>query len=364
MDDSARQRLIDIISWGKLLVSEKTSDDQPLSLVLHTPNPEAKARSAIIYELEYANAVSNGALNSEAMIEHCIVRGLWNPETDVQIAGIKEDLRKLRKGLLDYLFQKDKLERVRSTIRSAEKALIERLMSRYELTKTSAEACAIIAQQRSIISKITYHDNGELYWPTDKAFDDERDTSLIDRLVLLFYDHTRISASEIRLLARTSPWRTLWTSINNKDQLFGISSKEWSEPQKNLVYWSHIYDIVHESMERPIEMVIEDDDLLDSWLIRQADRLEQRCKESTIKPPTTGKHPQKPGRQEQFVMTDPEGAKMIYDLNDPITRARIKAKQQNVKKHGSIKEQDMPDSQVEIRQLAVQQARKHGKRKG
>jgi len=359
MDENARQRLLDQISWGNMLVSE----DTPAPFILHVPTSEIKARSSMVYDLSFRQAIQDGLMRKEAVLEHFMVLGQWDPQKDVEIAGIREDIQTMKKGLLDYLFQKEKLEKIRSTIRSAELALFERVAERIKLAKISAESNALLMQQRFVISKITRTMDDNLYWPTDKAFSDERDIELINKLVNIFYEQSTISISQMREIARTHPWRGLWIANKNNGHWFNKSPDEASSLQQSLLYWSYIYDIVFDSMDRPIKQVVEDDDLLDSWFLRQADKIEQHSREQLFKPQTS-KMKQKDGRQEQFIVTDKTGAKEVYSLNDPITRAKIKAKQQIINKHATIKEQNMPDSQVEIRQLAMKQWRDKVKGKG
>ena len=359
MDENARQRLLDQISWGNILVTE----DTPVPLVLHIPTSEIKAKSSILYELHFNKALQDGLMRKELVIEHFTVLGEWNPQTDVEIGGIRDDIQTMKKGLLDYIFQKEKLEKVRATIRNAEKALIERLVMRMQLTKISAESQALMMQQRFVISKITKTMDNVLYWPTDKAFSDERNVELINRLVNIFYQGAAVSVGQMRELARTHPWRGLWMANKDNGHWFNKSPEEYSDLQQSLLYWSCIYDVVYESMDRPIKDVIEDDDLLDSWFLRQTDKVEKNAREELFKP-QTDKMKHKDGRQEQFIVTDETGAEKVYSLNDPINRAKIKAKQQIIKKQIVIKEQHMPDSQAEMRQLAMKQWRDKVKRKG
>jgi len=72
----------------------------------------------------------------------------------------------------------------------------------------------------------------------------------------------------------------------------------------------------------------------------------------------------KDGRQEQFIITDASGAEKVYSLNDPINRAKIKAKQQIIEKRTVVKVQNMPDSQAEMRQLAMKKWRDKVKKRG
>lgn len=213
-------------------------------------------------------------------------------------------------------------------------------------------------QQRFLISNITEKPDGTKYWKTQQDFDDDSDTELIHYLCAKYFE-TVISTSAIRIIARSGEWRNIWNAAKNTGQLFDNSNSAWSSSQKELAYWSHAYDSVFEAYERPSKDIIEDDDLLDSWFIRQADKIDARSKKSAVENQAakTKKH----GRQEQFIMTDKKGAKRVYDANDPMSRARILAKQRLIEKHGEVREQDMPDSQLEMKQQLMANRQKHAK---
>jgi hypothetical protein len=286
--------------------------------------------------------------------------GQWNPQTDVEIEDIKHDLTTMRKSLLDYLFQRGKLEHVRGMIRKGEDELTDRVMRRYVLSNNSAETIATMAKQRFMIGMVCFTDDDELYWPTRKAFNDEPDSGLVERLIRLVFESTVVPITETRELARSFPWRGIWSAAGESaETIFGKPGCDWSDSQRDLAHWSCVYSNVYDSMDRPITEVVEDDDLMDSWFLRQADKIEKHAKENLLpKSDTSSAHkPRKAGRQEEFVMADAEGAKRVYAMNDPMARAKIKARQRIIATKGTVKEEHMPDSQAEMRQIAHQQYR-------
>lgn len=353
MDHAKIERLIAIISWGKTLVSYCNQE-----FVLRTPTPEEKARAAFVYENVFQHAINMGFMTENDTLSSLMEFGKWDQQKEDEIDGIQKDIHKIRKGLLDLVFHTDRLERARKLLRSAEQAIITRIIAKQELVKSSAESYALLRQQRFLISNITEKPDGTKYWKTQQDFDDDSDTELIHYLCAKYFE-TVISTSAIRIIARSGEWRNIWNAAKNTGQLFDNSNSAWSSSQKELAYWSHAYDSVFEAYERPSKDIIEDDDLLDSWFIRQADKIDARSKKSAVENQAakTKKH----GRQEQFIMTDKKGAKRVYDANDPMSRARILAKQRLIEKHGEVREQDMPDSQLEMKQQLMANRQKHAK---
>jgi len=355
MDTNNLQRLIARISWGYTSATVSTQDGELVSLLLRPPTPKEQAKAAMVYSTERQRAALIGLPSEKEMLENLINLGRWNVETEEEIAGLEKDIHTIRRGLLDFLFNKTKLEQARSLLRRAEKALIDRLCQKHELLQNSAEAHAEICQQRYLIGRITETDDGNPFWPTEKDFDDCDDNKLIAQLCELFFQKSRLPVSVVREIARSSTWRSYWEVAKTSHELFDGPVSGWSLNQRELAYWSTIYDSVYAAFERPSKDIITDDDLLDSWFIRQGEKIESKTQ--------TGMAPQplKPGRNEEFIMADREGAQRVYNMNDPATRARIKAKQKMISQRGTVREQDMPDSQNEMRQQLMEKQRKHVK---
>ncbi len=353
MDAATKERLISQIVWGYTPATVVAKDSSSLSLILHSPTPKEQAKAAIIYSTEYKRAIEKGLSNEVNTLGYMIALGKWDSKTDIEIEGLQTDIHKIRRGLLDFLFNRTKLEKSRSLLRRAESALLKRLSQKHDLMTNSAEAHALICQQRYLVGCITeMEDGGGLFWTSQKNFEDFDDIGIILQLCELFFKQSRISIKFIRELARSPQWRVYWDIAKNTNDLFNGSIVSWSENQRELVHWSVIYDSVYEAYERPGKDVIMDDDLLDSWFIRQNEKSEGRTQTDTAS------RPLKSGRNEEFVMADREGAKQVYGMNDVNTRAQIKARQKLLSDQGSIREQDMPDSQRAMRQQLMEKRTK------
>jgi len=348
------ERFIDIICWGSIRTEVTLADDQQITLILRNPTPKEKAIASSIYQKEYRDAIATGLPTEEQLLENYIEIGKWNPEKDVQIEGIKKDIQTLKKGLLDLLFRVNDLERVRELLRRAENKLLELLMEKNKLLSNSAENYALLCSQRYIISRITEDENGKCLWETQQDFNDCEDIQLINRLCLLFFEQSNIGSRKIREIARSNLWRSLWVVAKDVSTLFNGPIVEWSDNQCNLAYWSHIYDMVYEAYERPTREIIEDDDLLDSWLIRQGEKVEKRCNKEATENLVKGSH-KRGDKTEHFIVTDREGAKKVYDANDNLSRAKIKARQRVIQKKGHIKDEFLPDTMQEIREKFMKQ---------
>lgn len=350
MDSVEKERLIAIINWPYIPATVETKYGILISLLLRPPTPKEQAKAAMVYSCEYQRGIALGLSSEYDIIKDMISLNIWSDQKDIQIKGLREDIHNIRRGLLDFLFNRTKLEKARTLLRRAESVLFEKLAQRYNLTENSAEAHALICQQRYLISSIAETENGDLFWKSQSDFEESDDISVIRQLCELFFKQSRISMKIIRELARSQEWRAYWEITKNTNDLFDGSVVCWSLNQRELAYWSTIYDAVHGAYEKPSKDIIEDDDLLDSWFIREGEKKEN----SNI-----SSKPNKKGFNEEFIMSDRDGSKHVYDMNDSNSRAKIQARQKVVNQRGVVKEQDMPDSQRDMREKLSGMQRQH-----
>lgn len=357
MNRAERERLIHVISWGRVVTAATLQNGATARFVLRPASPEDNARAAIAYEAAYQSALQQGTMTETEALAFARETARWSVEEDEQIKDLHENIRKLVRGLLDYLFRLQELEKIRAAIRLTERKLTELYVKRAGLLHETVEQYATTAQQRHIISRVTETDDGKPFWPTEEAFGACTDLPLIARLVEFYFAGSRIEEAVIRELARTDPWRSIWAVVKERGQLFSGEVCSWSLSQAELARWSRIYDMVYESMERPSELVIDDDDLLDSWLIRQSEKIADGAKQKESER-IVGAQAGKPGRNEVFIVADQKGAKRVYDLNDARGRRIVQQTQAVVAERGTVREVDLPQSQQELRGIAVADLRR------
>jgi len=349
------ERLIATISWGCIPAVVSTDKGEIISLILRPPTPKEQAKSVSVYNLEIRRGSILKLFSEQELLSYLIDLKQWSIEQEDTIEGLQKDIHTIRRGLLSLVFNTTKLEHSRSLLRRAEKVLMEHLKTKHKLLQNSIESHAELCQQRYLMSQITEDDDGNKFWPTTDDFDNFSDSALISQLCEYYYRKSRMLPSDIRRLARSPQWRSYWEISKCTNDLFDNPVTSWSLNQRELVYWSTIYDSVYAAYERPSKQIIEDDDLLDSWFIHQGEKIDSKSAESSVKTPN------KPGKNEVFIMSDQDGSKRVYNMNDPKSRAQIRARQKILQQEGSITEQNMPDSQREMRQQLSEMQKNHVK---
>ena len=163
-----------------------------------------------------------------------------------------------------------------------------------------------------------------------------------------------ISSYQYREIARTEPFRSLWSIA--KQNIFGTLSNLTID-QKNIILYSKMYDNVYEHPERPNDEVIEDDLMLDGWFAVQKRESEiERNKKQADNLLDSKKNRKGGDAGELFVVAgNKEEAKKISSLNDLNTKMKLKQRQQQINKDGSLEEQEFIDVKLDLRNQAMKQ---------
>jgi hypothetical protein len=122
-----------------------------------------------------------------------------------------------------------------------------------------------------------------------------------------------------------------------------------------------MYDSIYENPDRPTEDVIEDDDMLDGWIILQRKNAEkdrkQREADSILgKKGVSNNRPNMDGGEIFIFAESGDDAGRVKDLNDINAHRISKMRAEALASKGSLEEHELPDVQLELRQQAMKQA--------
>ena len=177
------------------------------------------------------------------------------------------------------------------------------------------------------------------------------------------YYVNQLDEPQLRELAKTNVAKAFWASSKYCDP-FGIPASQWTDEQNGLISWLNLYDSIQESVDCPPHDIVTDDILLDGWLTLQSRKRDREQTEKLGK--GFGKHNMsgKPGIQEVFLPADtPEDAQRIHDMNDTQSRFEKRQREKLIASKGAVGESEMPDSQLLMRQQALQEILDRSKKK-
>ena len=269
-----------------------------------------------VYEESFQEALDDGLMKTEDMELWMAANGFWTNLDEDLSKKIQKEIENSKVTLYKHYGNQSLVRKERKRLRSYEKQYLS------HVTKKNifySNTCESYAESNRLIYLV------KLCCERRKEIEDEH----IDSIIKEYHDSI-LSEETIRFLARNEPWRSLW-SISQNCQLKLFSNEEPTVNQKNLILWSKTYDGVHESMEPPPKVVIDDDDFLDGWFIEKSREREREAVKKGIENKTKNAKISSP--KEVFVFTDnEEEAQQIYELNSPEAKNTIRQRMDSLNK--------------------------------
>jgi len=312
-----------------------------LKLRIYTPTIEEECEANQIYTSVYDDAFEDGVMNEEEMFEWLKEKGLWTEEDENKVKGLEKDIERLKIEIFNARNNEALREQIRKYIRAGEEQLIDTKQKKHVQDANTSEGLAAIEKVQWVIRHCTFLNN-EVY---------DFDTLSLDYITSC-YQSCLLSESATRELARTEPWRSLWSVYEDtKHNLFIDNGRTLSVEQKNIVIWSHMYDNINESTECPNDDVINDNDMLDGWLIiqrkkREKDKSEQEFENSTASNKIRD-------ASEVFIVTNSrEDRERVESMND-LSGTMIKRQREAlIRSQGNVQQGDFEDEKLKLRRAS------------
>lgn len=311
-------------------------------LVLHInpPSKDLYYEAQEIYQDVIDKSYWDGIMTSEDALDSMIDLGIWTDVMAKDYDLIPDNIDKLKVELYNAAYKSSERKKIREHLavhRSEYDRLNEIFHSWDHLT---CEGIASYTRWQHILyNSVTYPD-GKLY-----------DWSDVNIMTIMHYYNTQsLNESQIRELARTEPWTTVWNIRSRGGEIF---KEPMTIEQKALTVWSGIYDNIGQSPECPHRSILEDDDMLDGWLIIQRNNREKEQKQKRGQEFTNNSRIA--GSQEVYIMADTaEDAAEIHDLNEGYGKAVRKARLRQVEREGRVPLMKFNDMQQRLRIEATQ----------
>lgn len=294
-----------------------------------------------IYMESYKECLLDGFLTEEDLEDWMIKKGLWSEEKSEQLKKTEKDIDSLKVQIFENRSQEALREKARSLLRAAEMFLKELEKEKEQYQSNTCEGIAYNDKSISLFEWGCYCDDKPYDFPNDNVAS------------LYFKWATKVLKQEsIRELARTDPWRSHW-ALRDSAEIFANNDRELNIDQKNIIIWSQLYDNIQESMDCPSQDVIDDDDMLDGWMIVQKKKNESERANAEIESRIT--NPKISNAQEVYIFTDnKKDAEKINNMNSLSAQMLKKERIASITANGNMREQDFRDSKIKISNLANQ----------
>jgi len=308
---------------------------------LIAPSKEIKLLSEYVYQDVLYNLRFDNLITKEQAKLFLLRLGKWGPAEDVSLKKLETYLEDQKISLYKSLYNSGKQKRLRKTISSIKKSIQKAYTRKYALDYMTLDYHAIITKRKFLVGMCLLDINNEHVYNETSFW--ESDSTILEAVVDKL-DQDLIGIEEFRALARGEPWRTMWGI--SKEACIGIPVVDWTDDQKTLVTFSKMYDNAYQSTECPSDVVFEDDDMFDGWMIDQRRTREKEQKQKEVD--ATKNIPD--SAQEVFVFAPTrEDADKVYDLNDTTARMKIQQRQKVIEQQGSVQAHELPDTKLELR---------------
>jgi hypothetical protein len=208
------------------------------------------------------------------------------------------------------------------------------LNTRQDFIAHTLEGYAASVKNEYIISQTLYKDSKLVF--KDISGSDANSYQYFNSLVQEINHHI-ISVATFKAIARSGLWRSYWNA--NKSNILQNPVINWTDEQRSLINITKMYDSVYEHPECPDDKIIEDDDMLDGWMIVQKRKINKQKKENSLEKAD----PRLKNAQEVFIIADgTDEVEEVMEMNSPEAKMRLK------EKFGFIKNQESPVEELQL----------------
>jgi hypothetical protein len=318
-----------------------TYNDQEYCLV--SPSKDVKYKGLRLYNSILNEEKFQDWLREENLTKIMIALGVWDVKTDDVLKGLEKSLDELKLELYKAFVFPSQQPRIRKSIEQVRKNINKLYVTKHEFLTHTLEGYANSLKNEYIICQTLYRDSRLVFssTPDNNSSSYSQFNSLIREI-----DNLIITTDKYKLLARNNIWKSYWNA-NKYGDLFNGSISNTTEEQRALINISRMYDNIYEHPECPDDKIIEDDDMLDGWMIFQKKKREKDKKQEQF----LGANGKMKNASEIFMMAKGrEEAEEILDLNSDDNRSLIKNKINYINQKGYVEEKDLPDVQVALQQ--------------
>jgi hypothetical protein len=277
--DTELSTLLNNILWGRRYISVKDGNGKPHTLVAKELELEDKIWIDFIYKQALTNGKEQKLMPSSELagfLEDC---GVWTKKDNKEIQNLKISLGKIKETLKEEISKREEKFSLKLQKRlTAELNKKQGIKSNHFIN--SLETYAGSQRVNASIFVCLYKDASNRYWPEWQDFLDETDSVFIRNATIEIFNKKPLTVKQVRAIARSSGWRFKWSAYKTSGDLFGKPLKELTGDQDSLIYWSQVYDAAYESMDRPSQSIIDDDEALDKWFEDQAKKRKTKEAES------------------------------------------------------------------------------------
>jgi len=346
------EKAVGKIAWGGRFIEAKDSEGIKRVLIIKSLSIRQRNFVDFIYDDALNEARREGIFTKFELYAKYKTKGLWTAQDDERVETLEEQITKLKK-LANVAKGRDR-KRFDKQIEQLNNSYQEVAEKRANLFFQSAEMYANEMKSLGLVFCSTYDDQERRMWDSWNDFLNLADDMLIGNVLIKLRTIDTFDLTQIREISRSPSWRFRWNGAKGIGDLFGKPISEFDAEQQSLLYWSQVYDSVYESMDRPPEIIINDDDALDRWFEDQhrKDKAKEVEEKGAIGKMKLSSKIRSAG--EIFVVTNPDinpnapSREDVDGLNTEFIRKFKQEETKKIKNSGSLKETELRDRKNRI----------------
>ncbi len=294
-----------------------------------------------MYNEALERASLNGAQSEDDVLDLMLRKKLWTLDEQKELDDIEKDIEDLKVRLYDCLNKSNSRLEIRTKLKEKKERYQTLYGRRHSLDYLSPAGIASITKNYYLLGRSLRRDDGSRVFGDDSFM--EQESSLLDKIIDA-QESCRIQESQFRELARTDPWRSFWIVSKTKQW---YDNQLPTHDQRTLQTFSVMYDNIYESTECPHESVVDDDDMLDGWMISQ--RRLRESKQLQKQGDEIVKNKKVANSDSIFIPAETlEDARKITAMNSKEAELIRRSRMEKIRRLGEVSEQQMPDTKMKI----------------
>jgi hypothetical protein len=307
----------------------------------------------ILYQaqLEYENILTeckfNDWLSEEDCTNHLIRIGKWTPDGDKKIKDIHKFIEDQKVALYHSAIEAANDQVIRTQLAQAKDILNRMYGVKTSLHSFTLQGFAQVFKHQYILEHTIYRNDKRLDYVSPKILNQIK-------MQLLGLN---IGPTEIREIARTDPWRSYCGIVDNP---FSKNFVDLDDDKRALMTYTKMYDNIHENPDCPPQNVIDDDDMLDGWMIVQGREKKEKKKEKNTDNIVHNLSPKYQNANEIFIpVKTQEQRDKVMGMNNLSGKMVQKQRQELLNKQPQVGAGKLPDEVLARSNQEIQQLKQH-----
>jgi hypothetical protein len=341
MNDADIELLLYRVLSGKILFTYKNEQYEVKSASIDT-----RYEAQILYD----NIINDEKYNDwirEEDLEHMLISlNLWSKDTHKIIKDIEKKIDRTKVDMFLSSALSDKVKKLKKSLVEYKNQLNKIMEHRINLFSHTLEGYALGIKNEHLLCNTLFKNNNRVF---PKQITSDQASYVYFNDLVTEVNKQNLSMDSYKKLARSGLWRSYWNC--NKEKVFSKAVCDWTDDQRTVVSVTRMYDNIYDHPDCPSDNIIEDDDMLDGWMIHQREKNQKAKKQAQI----DEMNPKLKNAQEVFLLPQSkEEIEEIIGLNSPESLRKMKEKMNYVQQFGSVDEGNLPDVRMDLMNRASQ----------